>query len=104
MNKNTIVMEIGGAQRTLRFNIRTMNCLQEITGIDPLQFKAESDTWSEILPYATKIIHAALLAECMCNKQEPDFTADDVQNWINDLNGADLLDVITRYNAMFTKQ
>lgn len=95
-------LELGGKVRGLKFNIGTLKCLGEITGQDPLKFKAESDNFSDLLPYTIKIIHAALLANCMSKKETPDFTAEEVEEWATELSGFDLTEIISCYNGIFT--
>jgi hypothetical protein len=104
MSKNTITMELGGVARDLKFNIGTLKHVGELTGIDPFEYKTESTNFTDLLPFAAKIIHSALLSNCASKKVDPDFTAEDVEEWVNDLTPADLIEVINTYNAMFTSK
>jgi hypothetical protein len=99
--KNYISMEIGGKVRGLKFNVGTLKCLADITGTDPLKYKSESDNFTDILPYATKIVHAALLSNCLSKKEAPDFSGEDIELWINDLTGFELTEAINYFNWMF---
>jgi len=98
---NYMPLEIGGKVRGLKFNVGTLKCLRDITGADPLQFKAEGESFDDILPYAIKITHAALLSNCLSKKEAPDFTADDIEQWVNDLSGYDLTEIIMYFNRIF---
>jgi hypothetical protein len=101
MLKNYLSLELGGKSRGLKFNIGTLKCLKEVAGIDPLDFKAESESLSDLLPYAEKIMHAALLSNCLIKKEAPDFTAADVSDWFIDLDIPIITDIINRYNEIF---
>lgn len=101
---NYMSLEIGGKVRGLKFNVGTLKCLGDIiNGEDPLKFKAQSDNFADILPYATKIAHAAMLSNCLSKKEAPDFTAEDVEQWVNDLSGFDLTTIINNYNGIFNQ-
>jgi hypothetical protein len=102
MSKNYISLELGGVPRGLKFNIGTLRCLKDVTGIDPLDFKAESEKISDLLPYAESLMHAALLSNCLSKKLPADFTAEDVTVWFNDLDIATITDIINRYNNIFS--
>lgn len=101
MSKNYITLELGGISRGLKFNIGTLKYLKDVTGIDPMEYKVETNTFAELLPYATNILHAALLSNCLSKKEQPDFTAADVQGWVDDLSVSDLTEVILKYNEIF---
>lgn len=96
-----MTLELGGVARGMKFNIGTLKCLGDITGIDPLSYKAESSNFSDLLPYAIRITHAALLSNCLSKKVDPDFTAADVEEWVNDLSVIELTEIVNHYNAIF---
>ena len=100
---NYLSLEIGGRVRGLKFNVGTFKCLGEIIGADPLQFKAEGESFADILPYAAKITYAALLSNCLSKKEAPDFAGEDVNQWVTDLSGYELTDIINRYNSIFAR-
>lgn len=102
MLKNYLSLELGGKTRGLKFNIGTLKCLKDVAGVDPLDFKAESDKLSDLLPYAEKILHAALLSNCLSKKEDPDFTTEDVTEWVNELDIPTVTDIIGRYNGIFS--
>jgi hypothetical protein len=95
---------LGGVSRGLKFNIGTLKCLKDVTGVDPTDFKAESSNFSDLLPYAEKILHAALLSNCLSKKEPPDFTAEDITTWMNELDVPTLTMVINLYNGIFAIQ
>ena len=99
--KNYLQLELGGKVRGLKFNIGTLKYLRELTGLDPMDFKAESNKFEELLPYATKILHAALLSNLLSKKEDRDFTSEDVDAWVNELSVSDLTTVILKYNSIF---
>lgn len=96
-----MALELGGKTRGLKFNIGTLKYLKEVTGIDPMDFKVESNRFDELLPYATSILHAALLSNCLSKREDPDFSADDIKVWVNELSVGDLTEVIYMYNGIF---
>lgn len=97
--KNYLQLELGGKPRGLKFNLGTLNYIQELTGTDPFEFKATGSAYSDLLPMATTIVHAALLSNCLSKQEAPDFTENDVRAWMNDIEGVGTLaDIINRYN------
>jgi hypothetical protein len=102
MSKKYITLELGGKQRGLNFNINTLDFMQSEFDIDPLQFKAESTSWKDLRPYATKIVYVALLSNCKGRKEQPDFEQSDVEVWVGELNGAELTKVVDMWNGQFT--
>lgn len=102
MVKNYISVELDGKARGLKFNIGTLRCLKDVAGVDPLEFKAESGKFEDILPYAEKIFHAALLANCLSMRVAPDFTSEDVTTWFNDLDIPTITEITSCYNGIFT--
>jgi hypothetical protein len=104
MVKNYLSLELGGEARGLKFNIGTLRCLKDVAGVDPIDFKAESDKLSDLLPYAEKIFHAALLSNCLSKKEAPDFTEEDIIAWFNDFDLPTITEIINRYNSIFTSE
>jgi hypothetical protein len=102
MTNNYLSLELGGKARGLKFNVGTLRCLKDVAGVDPLDFKAESDKLYDLLPYAEKILHAALLSNCLSKKEPADFTADDVATWMNELDIPVITLVINMYNGIFS--
>lgn len=94
---------LSGKEYGLKFNIGTLNVLHEQFGIDPLKFKAESDSWKDLLPYACMILYAALSAFCRSNKNTLGFSPADVEEMMDDLSVTDLTDIITAYNNIFNR-
>lgn len=102
MSKKYISLELGGQNRGLNFNINTLDYMQSEFDIDPLQFKAESTSWKDLRPYATKIVYVALLSNYKSKKAEIDFSIEDVEAWVGELNGAELTQVVNLWNGQFT--
>lgn len=102
MSKNYLSLELGGKQRGLKFNIGTLKCLKDVTGMEPTDFKAESTSFTDLLPYTEKILHAALLSNCLSKREPADFTAEDVSVWLNELDVPTMTLIINLYNGIFT--
>jgi hypothetical protein len=102
MSKNYISLQLGGTSRGLKFNIGTLRCIKDVASIDPLSFKAESENLNDLLVYAEKIMHAALLSNCLSKKEPADFTAEDVAFWFNDLDMPTITEIINAYNGIFS--
>jgi hypothetical protein len=102
MVNNYLSLELGGKARGLKFNVGTLRCFQTQFNIDPLQFKAESDDFKGILPFAEKILHAALLSNCLSKKEAPDFSAEDITEWIDELSGYEITKICTTWNDMWS--
>ena len=95
-------LELGGKLRGLKFNIGTLNYIQEIMAIDPFEYQAQSTSYKDLLPYAINIIHAALLSNCQSKGEEPDFTHADIVAWVNEHDLATLTEIIQRYSAIMS--
>lgn len=95
-------LQLGGKARGLKFNIGTLQKLKEVYDVDPLNWKSEGTTWDNVFPYGVKILHAALLSNCMSKKEEPDFTQENVEEWALELSAGDLTEVINSYNRIWS--
>jgi len=96
-----MTLELGGSVRGLKFNVGTLKCLRDITGIDPFEYNAEGTDFATLLPYATNITYAALLSTCLSKKVDADFTATDVEAWVDELTVGELTDIVNHYNEIF---
>lgn len=94
--KNYIQLEVGGKLRGLKFNMATLEYIEEITGQDPLTFKAASSSFKDVREYAQTLLHAGLLSNCDSKGETPDFTADDVKKWFRELDDDDVKLIIYR--------
>ena len=88
--KNYLQLEIGDQVRGLKFNMRTLDFIQQLTGKDPFTFRAASNDFKDVKEYALVIFHAALLSNCASKKEEPDFKAEEVAEWFHELNPSDV--------------
>lgn len=96
--------EIGGQKRGLKFDIGTLKCLQDLYNVDPFAFKSESNSMTELLPYATKILHAGLVRNCNIKKEAADFKVEEVDEWVAELDLPTLTDIANAYNLIFTRK
>jgi hypothetical protein len=99
MSKNYIRLELGGKERGLPFKMGTLRKLKGLTNSDPYGFLSsinvnDIDDQAKIV---STIIHACLLASCESKKESPDFTVEDIEVWINDLDANDWADVINAF-------
>src|SRR5690348_3805021 len=97
MNKNYITLNLGGIDRGLKFNNRTINIIGDLTGADPLQFAAGGQGWKDIVKYTTSILYAALLSNCASKKVDADFNADDIAEWMNELEPSQVYFLVDTY-------
>jgi hypothetical protein len=98
-----MILEIGGKERGLSFNVNTLEFLQTELAIDPLAYKAESTAWKDLLPYVVNIIYVAMLSYCKSKKQDVDFTLDQVKEWTGELSGAEISKIATMWNTQFNE-
>jgi hypothetical protein len=103
MSKRSMILEIGGKERGLSFNVNTLEFLQTELAIDPLAYKAESTAWKDLLPYVVNIIYVAMLSYCKSKKQDVDFTLDQVKEWTGELSGAEISKIATMWNTQFNE-
>jgi hypothetical protein len=100
--KKYMSLELGGKIRGLNFNWGTLKCLDGLIEGDPLEYKAESDKLADLTHYIIRITHAALLSNCLSKKESPDFNAEDVEIWVNELSGFEIEQIINHYNSILT--
>jgi hypothetical protein len=96
--------EIGGQKRGLKFDIGTLKCLEKLYNVDPFNFKAESNSMADLLPYATKIVHAGLVRNCEAKKEAVDFPFEQVDEWISEMDLPTLTDIANAYNEIFARK
>lgn len=92
-------LELGGKVRGLKFNMGTYKALEEITGQDPLTYVPESQLHKDLRPYALNVFHAALLSNCKSKKVDPDFTAEDVIEWFDELSITEVTEIINKHSG-----
>jgi hypothetical protein len=97
-------IEIGGEKRGLKFDIGTLKTIQDLYEIDPFTLRAETNTLRELLPYATKIVHAGLKRNAVIKKQATDFTPEQLDEWVSELDIPTLTDIVTAYNEIYTRK
>jgi hypothetical protein len=97
-------IELGSVKRGLKFDIGTLKCLQDLYSVDPFNFQTESTSMSDLLPYATKIVHAGLVRNSNIKKEAVDITIDQIDEWVSELDLPTLTDIVTAYNEVFTRK
>lgn len=105
MSKNYISLEIGGKKRGLPFKAGTLRRIGEMTGDDPYNFFSQlGDNLSGQLKQVAVIIYNSLLANAATKKEEPDFTLEDVQGWVDEMDMEEITLVATTFvNAYVSK-
>ena len=98
-----IQLVLGGETRTLRFSMGTLKFIGELTGSDPLAFGAGiTENPGRLFDMVKTIVHAGLLQEAKSAKQNVGFTADDVDDWVSDLDTATAMEIIGHYSKAFS--
>lgn len=101
---NTITMTLGGVDQTLKFNLRTLNYIGEITGKDPIQLGLGTEKWTDSIEQCSVIITAALLSanhgkENSTFEGTPKEEHEIVKEWVLDLQPADLYKIMQKFVA-----
>ena len=104
VNMKYLQLELGGEKRGLKFDIGTLKCLHETYNVEPFDFRTEANKLTEVLPFATKIIHSAMLRNCEVKKEPPGFTQQQVEEWVYELDLPVIQDVVTAYNGIFIRR
>lgn len=103
MTVSSVQLQLGGQERTLKFNMGTLKFIGELTASDPLGFGADIATnMGKLFDYTKTIIHASLLSDYKSRKANVDFTADDVDDWVADLDTTTALELIGHYSKAFS--
>jgi len=98
-NKKTTV-NIGGKDIVLNFGVnRFYKVFKECTGKDILNFGEGFDA-DKMVDVTCGIVYAAYVAECKLNKQEPEFTQEQVFDFILDMDAADSTRIFNDFNSM----
>lgn len=102
--KNYFQLELGTdaegnpVKRGVKLNNRTIDIIAEITGKDPLtEFNLENTEWKNLEAFCSVIIKAGLRSNCVTKKVDPDFTDEQVTEWIKDLSPGDLYNIVAAY-------
>lgn len=100
---NTIFMELGGVDQELKFNLRTLNYIGEITGKDPIQLGLGTEKWTDSIEQCSVIITAALLSanhgKVGAFQGTPKEEFQIVKEWVLDLQPADLYKIMQKFVA-----
>lgn len=96
---NTLTLEMRGVDQTLKFNLRTLNYIGEITGADPMLLGTSGGKqWKDSIEQVSVIITAALLSNAYPGSQNfpgtPKEELEIVKEWVLDLLPADLYRVM----------
>jgi hypothetical protein len=97
-------IEIGGEKRGLKFDIGTLKCLEKLYNVDPFNFRTESNSMADLLPYATKITHAGLKRNSDIKKDGAIFSAEQVDEWVAEMDLPTLTDIANAYNEIFARK
>ena len=98
-----VQLELGGETRTLKFSMGTLKFIGELTGSDPLAFGAGiTENPGRLYDMVKTIVHAGLLQQAKSSKQNVGFTADDVDDWVSDLDTATAMEIIGHYSKAFS--
>lgn len=93
-------LNLGGKDRGLNFKMGTLRYIGELTKNDPLKFEVTNSIGGQYEVVCT-IIHAALLCNCDSKNIEPDFTANDVKKWVDELDPLQAIEVIKAFTQAF---
>lgn len=102
MSKTYTTIELGGQERGLKFNMGTLKHLGEITRSDALTFQIQGNDLPSIYKHTQSIIHAALLSNCDSKKESPDFTAIDIEQWVNELDFSEAIRILNAFSTAYT--
>lgn len=97
MHKNHLSLELGGKPRNLRFNMGALLHLGEISGKEPLTYSVNTSEYKSMLQSVKEILYAGLVSQCETNKENVDFTFDDVCAWVSDFDMDQCVKVINAF-------
>lgn len=89
---NYIKVKLGGKERGLKFNMGALKHLGKLNGSDPLDFTQVAD-FSKQFDFIKVIVHAGLLANADSKKSEPDFSDNDVIDWVSELSAQEAAEI-----------
>lgn len=96
-------LELGGQVRVIKFSMGTLKFIGELLGTDPLGFgEGITENPGRLYEMVKTIVHAGLLQQYKSDKKNVDFTADDVDDWVSDLDTATSMEVISYYAKAFS--
>lgn len=94
MSKNYLSLELGGKPRGLKFNFGTLEHIEQITGEEPMSFTFDSTNYKSLRQGTGVIVYAGLLTNCAIKNEEPDFTKEDVEAWVKDMDMPEIMSVM----------
>ena len=92
-------LELGGEKRGVPFKMGTLRKLKELTNSDPYGFLSalNINDIDDQAKFVSTIVYAALLANAQAKKEVPDFSKEDVELWVDDLDMSDWTEVISTF-------
>lgn len=96
--------EIGGEKRGLKYDIGTLKCFQDLYGIDPFEFRIESNQFGELFPFALKIFHAGLVRNAVIKKEAFTLSVEQVEELASELDIPTLTDIVNEWNGIMTRK
>ena len=91
MKNGLITLQIGGKQRTLKFNMRAVEAFGEI-----------KNAGTSVVSSSVNLIYAGLVGACYVKQEEPDFTFEDVSEWVEDLIMSGKVDILGAADKCFS--
>jgi hypothetical protein len=91
-------VQLGGKERTLRFDVGTLKLISQQTKKDALN-PLEGEQWYSSLLYAC---YYGMLRYCRSQKRDPDFEMPDVEEWVDSLSTQEMADIMKLYTAAYT--
>jgi hypothetical protein len=104
MSKNYIQVELGGKLRGLKFNMGTLRILGELTETDPLKLTTDASEVKTLYGYLKNIVYASLQSNCLNKKEVVDFSEQDVQSWVDELEYSDSLTILTAFGKAYNTE
>lgn len=96
-------LELGGKNRGLPFKIGTLRQLKGLIEGDPFDFLSAkvSGDLDEQIEVVALIAYASLLANAKTKKEDPDFTKQDVQDWMDDLDFEQVVNILNFFKRAY---
>ena len=103
MASKTLTLTLGGKERTLCFGkFGFIENMEEVTGGDPFQYFTEMSkdmTPKKQFELVALVTYCGLLSQCDFEGKKPDFTKEDVYQWVRGIEISEALTILNDFNS-----
>ena len=101
MIRNSMVIDLGGQEQRLLFDLGTLDNITEITGIDAFAFQVRFNSAKEMIEDVSTVVYAGLLSNSESKNEQLPVDREQVKKWVRRLTMPQLKDVVKTFQSAF---